>query len=669
MTTQESGTPESGRRAPAHRRTGPDRALLRSVLSVAARPGLWMYPLAVAVLVAADAAVYAFIRRRGVSPTGDEPHYLVVARAVDHLTVHPRAAYLSDLHTHRLFDWAPGTPATNLVLQLYTGPHGPVSTHPIGLSVLLAPFVAVGGAHLGRIGMMALNVAGLVYLYARGCRLAGLGRVGRLVAALLLVSPALWVAATQIYPDLLSGVLLGCAAVDVLTLEREGRLGGWAVAVTAFALAVVPWLHQQNLVAAGFLLAALVVLAVRAGREERSQRVVAVVPAAVAVTSWIVLLAFNQQEYGHLLGLPQPFPTLNSAGVTEILGLLFDRHQGLFVQMPLAVLGLAGMWWAGRRGVVTAVATLAAAGSLLYLNGTFIHAPYGGVSFAGRFQWSSLVPLLVWCPLAVAAIGRPGIDGPGLGRSGLRLALLGTAAAVLWLLQGVPVLTGQHAYYNQLAAGAPWDPVAYPGWWGRVDRLLPVMVPGGRLLGRPAFALASELVILAAMAGSALAAARPGRRPAGLAAGGVLAVAAAAVALMVAAPLPLPAGPIDFAGPDLGSPYVTGAGAAHPALPLQILQPGTYRLTVHYTLAPSAGSFPAGYGPPAAAALTPYCSPRRTAGRGADASRASMALEPGRHTTALTLRCPAATLWFAADVSPYTSLTIGDLRLEKTGAG
>lgn len=608
------------------------------------RPGLWWYPLAIAALVAADAVVYVFIRRRGVGPTGDEPHYLVVARAIDHLTVHPLAAYVADLHTHRLFDWAPGTPATNLALQLYTGPHGPVSTHPVGLSVLLAPFVAVGGALAGRLGLMALNAAGFVYLLARGCRLAGLGRGGRLVAAVILVSPALWVAATQIYPDFPTGVLLGCAAVDILVLERSGTLDGWAVAVTAGTLAVLPWLHQQNLVAAGFLLVALVWLGVRAGR----RRAVAVV-ASVAVASWVVLLAFNQREYGHLLGLPQPFPSLNSAGVTEILGLLFDRHQGLFVQMPLAVLGLLGMWWAGRRGAVTAVATLAAAASLLYLNGTFIHAPYGGVSFAGRFQWSSLVPLLVWCPFAVAAVGR----------SAVRLRVLGAAAAILWLLQAVPILAGQHAYYNQLAVGSPWDPVAYPGWWGRLDRLLPVMVPGGRLFGRPGFALVTEIVLLATLAGLAAAGARPGGRPAGVASGGALAVAAGAVAIMVAAPLPLPAGPLDFSGPDLGSPFVTGPAPAHPALPLQVLQPGLYRLTVRYVLAGAGMS----------AVLAPYCAPRTPPGDRPAQPEATQTLDPGRHTATVTLRCPAAMLWFAAEVGPATALTVGDVRLAKTAAG
>lgn len=635
-------------------------------------PVWWWAAVAFIALVAADAAVYAFIRRHGVSSTGDEPHYLVVARAVDHLTVHPLAAYIADLRTHRLFAWAPGTPPTNLILQLYTGPHGPVSTHPIGLSVLLAPFVAFGGAPLGRLAMMAFNAAGFVYIFVRGSRLAGLGRTGRVVAAVVLAAPALWVAATQIYPDLLSGVLLGCAAVDLIDLERRGRFGVGAAIVTAASLAVVPWLHQQNLVAAAFLLAGfvaagLVVVGLRgsrpAAREERGRPAVGtpaglssphavsiLVVASVSVASWLVLLGFNQVEYGHLLGLPQPFPSLNSAGVTEILGLLFDRHQGLFAQMPLAVLGLVGMWWSGRRTAVSAAATLAAAGSLLYLNGTFIHAPYGGVSFAGRFQWSSLVPLLVWCPLAVAAIGR----------TTARLRLLGAAAAALWVLQAVPILLGRHAWYNQLAAGAPWDPAAYPGWWGRVDRLLPVMIPGGRLLGRPVFALLTEVLILGAMAALAVTATRPGRAPARVAPAAFLAVAAGAVALTAAAPLPLPSRPLVFPGPDLGSPYITGASVAEPALPLQALQPGTYSVTVRYTLGGAAAS----------AVLAPYCAFRGGPPTGTTSPRTAprLTLDPGSHSASVTLRCPSATLWFGADVGPATSLTVHDVQLAKTAA-
>lgn len=632
MTTTETSTPEpeqTGREATGAGTGGARRAVR-----------WWPQVLAVAALTVADSAVYAWIRNRGVSETGDEPHYLVVARAISHLSVHPLAAYLADLRTHQLFAWPPATPPSNLALQLYTGPHGPVSTHPVGLSVLLSPFVAAGGAQLGRAGMIVLNAAGFVYLFERSTRLARLDRRGRAVTATVLAGPALWVAATQVYPDLLTGVMLAAAAADLLTLERTGRMDRLAVIASAGFLAVLPWLHQQNLVAAGFVLAGLAV----AGRRARQLRPVAFV-AVTSVVSWLALVGFNLREYGHALGLPQPFPSLNGAGVTEILGLLFDRQQGLFVQMPLAALGLVGMWLWRRWTPVATVATLAAAASLLYLNGTFVHAPYGGVSFAGRFQWSSLVPLLPWCPAAVEELAR---------RSG-RLVALGLGAGALWILQAIPLATGGHSYYNQLAAGAPWDPSAYPGWWGPVDRLLPVMVPGGPLLGRPGFALAAEVAVLGAATAVAVCATRAGRRSLLVSAPPALIVFAAAALLAGSAPLPLPAGPLSYPGSDLGSPFVAGASVIRAGVALQDVAAGTYTLTVRYRLEGSG----------TAAELDPHCFATAL-----PQTRVRPAiLAGGSHVATVQLHCRPGPLFFAADIEPASTLTITSAQLRKTASG
>lgn len=216
-------------------------------------------------LVVADALAYRFIRSKGVTETGDEPPYLIVARALSHLTVHPLAAYEADIRTRSLYNWPPRTPITDLSLQLYAGPRGPVSNHPIGLSVLLAPFVAVGGAALARLGLMAILAAGFVYVLHRTARLVGLSR--RATGALLIVAaaPALWLAATQIYPDLLTGVLIAVVAVDVATLERDRVLGWPALTVSTLSLAVLPWLHQQDLVPAVLLVVAYLLLGRRAG--------------------------------------------------------------------------------------------------------------------------------------------------------------------------------------------------------------------------------------------------------------------------------------------------------------------------------------------------------------------------------------------------------------------
>jgi hypothetical protein len=603
---------------------------------------------AIVVLVALDAAVYAFVKRKGVAETGDEPHYLVVARAVSHFTVHPLQAYKVDLRTHQLFDWAAGTRPTNLVLQLYDGPHGAVSEHPVGLSVLLAPFVALGGAGPARLGLMALNSAGFVYFFHRASALSRLGLRARVVFALVLTGPAVWVAATQIYPDFLTGVLLACALVDIVALEQRLHLDIPGAAVSAACLAVLPWLHQQNLVPAVLALAAFLLLGWRARRQRPGTGAwpIAVAIAAVSVVSWLLLLGFNIATYGHALGLPQPFPSLNGAGATEILGLFFDRHQGLFVQLPTAVVGLVGMWVGRRAAPVALIATALGAASLVYLNGTFTQAPYGGLSLAGRFEWSSLVPLLVWCPFAIAAIDRVA----------RRVWGLAAAAAALWVLQAAPIVTGHHQYYNQqLFPGLPWDPAGYPGWWGPFDRVLPALQPTGAQFGLPSYALISEVVLLLVATALIASATRPGRAGLLTTTGLSVAVGAGTLALVLAGPLPLPGRTLTFPGADVGSPLVASVSAVSVSLPLQGVEKGTYIVTIDYRVEGSTGS-----------AIESFCE-HGPATAGTPSSAAS--LLTGSHTASLELRCPKGTIWFGAAVLPATKVTIGDVRVKKISNG
>jgi len=617
------------------------------------RPGGWSrvlrwWPIAAAfaVIVAGEALVYAFMRSKGVSSTGDEPHYLIVAKALSHFTVHPLQAYKVDLRTHQIYAWPPGTEPTNLTLELYSGPHGPVSTHNLGLSALLAPFVAVGGAVLARVGLMAIETAGFIYFYLRSAILAGLSRAGRVVFAIMIAGPAIWVAGTQIYPDLLTGILVACVLVEVAAVESQGHLSLLGTAVAGFSLAVLPWLHQQNLVPAVLALISLAVVsrhAVVTGHAQvgRSLVVIAIVSAA----SWLLLLAYNLYDYGHPLGLPQPFPSLNKAGITDILGLLFDRHQGMFVQVPTVTVGLVGLWLARRRTPVAMTATLASAASLIYLNGTFIGAPYGGTSFAGRFEWSSLVPLLVWCPPLIAALG-----------SKARIWGLGAVAALLWVLESVPILRGDHIYYNQLVAGPPWDPSTYPGWWGGFDRLLPEMIPRSRLFGWPWFALPIELILLVLVAALALRLTRP-RQPATLRLGILSASAVVATGVLaLAAPLPLPSRPQAYTDQDLGGPIQSGAApASTAAVPLQGVGAGTFQITATYALHGKVGS----------ATMTAYCTHGTAKSSSPATATARPTIVPGNHTTIMTLHCPTGTIWFQMAVQPATRLAIDNLALTK----
>jgi hypothetical protein len=231
---------------------------------------------------------------------------------------------------------------------------------------------------------------------------------------------------------------------------------------------------------------------------------------------------------------------------------------------------------------------------------------------------------------------------------------------VLWLLESVPIARGDHLYYNQMTVSAPWDPSTYPGWWGGIDRLLPELVPGSRLLGWPWFGLPIVLVLLGLIVAGAAMVSRRGRG--GMvclgAVSGLVGVGAGILALV--APLPLPTGALSYSEQSVGGPLLAGvAAAASPAVPLQGIGAGTFRITVDYALQGYAGS----------AELRSFCT-RGAASRTTQPSASTSAtVPPGHQRTVMTLRCPAGTIWFDMTVQPATSLAVSKLLLAKTASG
>jgi hypothetical protein len=615
--------------------TATDSTLARPRAAPAGAHRIWPLAAAFVALVGGQALAYALVRAKGVPLTGDEPHYLVVARALSEGTVHPLAAYQADIRTHQLYSWPANSPLTNINLHLFAGPHGGVSTHGLGLSALLAPFVAVGGRSLAILALMAIEAAGFMYFFLRAADIASLDRRARILFGLALAAPALWIASTQIYPDLLGGTLLACALVDVLSVEQGRPLARLGVAVFSFSIGMLPWLHTKYLIPAAIVLAGMIVVAVRQG-----QRRILVPIGIVVALFWLLQLAYNLYDFGRPLGLPQPFPALNKAGLLLILGLLFDRHQGLFIQVPTACLGLAGLWLARRRAPLAVVTTVLSAASVIYLNGTFFHAPYGGTSPAGRFAWSALIPLLVWSAFVVAALAP----------YPRKMWALGGAIAALWLVEAVPILRGQHSYFNQAPVTGPWDPSLYPGWWGRFDVLLPEFVPGGHLFGLPwyAFPLTVALVVLATVGLVRWLSARSaGLLLPGLVVGGTTIVL---VALSATATTPLPTRSLSFTDSDLGGPVgPTAAGSQTPNVALQTVGRGTYRLTIDYSMQGNAGGFVSSCG----------AAPQAN-------STESPASDAGSHVKVVTFTCAGGNVWFSMIAGPDTALRVNHLTLAKT---
>jgi hypothetical protein len=203
----------------------------------------------------------------------------------------------------------------------------------------------------------------------------------------------------QIYPEL-PGALFLLYAFRKLVLEKTPtRLG---ILCASLAIAALPWMHQKYSVAAAILSLYAGFRLVRArdstatGRERERLLELVLLSVPLAVSAYSIFL------YNHsLTGSLSPTATFTSAGrssfepwnfVRGLLGLLFDRDNGLFVFAPLTVLSLAGLPALFDREPRVRLPLALVAGSYLLVIASFPYWP-GAVSTMGRYI-SSVLPLL-----------------------------------------------------------------------------------------------------------------------------------------------------------------------------------------------------------------------------------------------------------------------------------
>jgi hypothetical protein len=399
--------------------------------------------------------------------------------------------------------------------------------------------------------------------------------------------------------------------------------------------AYLPWLQVKNLLPAIAILLAYSIAAHRSGSTRRTLAAAWFVGAG----SWALLLAYNVFYFGHALGLPEPFPRLSNTGVEYTLGLLFDRNQGMFVQVPFAIVGVLGLWLARKKFPIAVLATVGSVGIILILNGTYIANPYGGLSFAGRFMWTLMPIMIVWSAFVLARWQEAG-------------RLLWAPVIVVcaaWLYQAEPILAGDHTYYN---VPPPWDPASWPGWWPGFSSILPQFDLAGRPFGAPAFALFIELAIAAVVAIAAYQYMRPGvfSRSSTIAIGalGLLIL----VTLFVAKPLS-PNSALRYEANQLGAPVSGGDQPGNsPDVTLQGVLPGTYKFTLSYFLS----------GPVASASLMVSCN--STSGAAPQSVIAN--LDPGHLIKSVKIECRrSGTVSSQLSVAAHSELNVGSLWLQK----
>jgi hypothetical protein len=416
------------------------------------------------------AAVTLFWQSRGAYPlAGDEPHYLILAEAMASGHLDLREAYVAELRN----GLRPNKHTVARGSHLY-------SHHGLGLPLLIAIPNRIGGATGAKIAL-CLVAGGLITAIFRVFFLITGSRRWSL-AAFLVIAFALpnTMAAGQIYPDLLVGLIDVCLLSSILR--------GWAPGdppssrfLFAAACGLLPWLHHRHFpVAALFTVAFAVrmVLEERARRDEAGESSQAprfrwarlLAPLALAVILQLLEIAYTLWLFGSLTGVRTP-QSQGLASVMLLFGLHLDQFHGLFLQNPLLLLGLAGLAiFAFERPAIFSLWVAVYAGSALpvILVGD---SGYGGPTFPGRYDWDfaalwifPLAHLLAW------ALRQRG------GKTAVALVLAATASvqvacAWYWARGAIPLIT---VWDRPVWAMATFYPGLrrYLPWFGRPAQML-----------------------------------------------------------------------------------------------------------------------------------------------------------------------------------------------------
>jgi len=326
---------------------------------------------------------------------GDEPHYLVIAKAIgESLSFDQLQAYQSELARPVIFaqtmeplDLTLSSPGT----QTFINASGMFSVHAPGLGLLLAPAFLLGGVvgsklMLVLIGALVIPVAWAAvgaFIQQHWARLAITGVVA-------LGCPLLY-SVGQVYPDVTAGVIVLLGLTWLLI--GNGNRPAWQSVPVAASLAFLPWLQVK------FAAPAIVLTLALAWLWRRTHRMLAGGSVVALTVSLGLLAAFNTHAYGSVTGAyVDGGLTLSPTALMVLFGLFLDQNQGLLMLNPVLWAAVPGVVLLLRRNRAYALIWLVVVASLVVPNAMHPNW-YGGGSFIGRFA----LPASMACVIPAAA--------------------------------------------------------------------------------------------------------------------------------------------------------------------------------------------------------------------------------------------------------------------------
>lgn len=399
---------------------------------------------------------------------GDEPWYLLIASGITRFgTFEQSQPHDTEVAERRIARAIPAyDPANPGFTHMVAGENGRYSVHNLGLPILIAPGFALAGVLGARLTLILVGAWVLVSVW----RVAGLtapstaqrtwATAGTAIALPLLAG------AGQIYPDIVAGAIC-LHLIATLLCRPPGVAASWT---SGLLLAVLPWL-QIRYAAPALVLAVALLWGLRAVPRDARWAAAArlLLPGAVAA---VLLGTYHLWAFGQLTG-PYGAGALRP-GLTAflvLLGLHVDQNQGMLVQNPMLILGVAGAGALVLRHPRAGLAALAV--YLVTIVPNALHPNwYGGWSFSGRFGWTAVLVLMV---PAVIAFGRIATARPRWA-IGLAVAALAWQAAAY---VGYTFTLGADAWYNRSVGYLPTPGLsAYGLFGGKLWPWLPTIYGG-----------------------------------------------------------------------------------------------------------------------------------------------------------------------------------------------
>jgi hypothetical protein len=370
---------------------------------------------AAGLLAAVLMAAYAWAIRP-LGPSGDEPHYLLIATSVLH---DGDLDLANDYSEDRHLSFYPG-PLTPRHVVLGASGHE-YSFHGHGVALLTLPALALAGVDAVRLTFLVISAFGIAALWA-AARLTSASWPGpaMAVAALLCATPYM-AQSSAIYPDAPGAAIVSLAALMTIRLERGVRPGAAWLAATGAALALLPWLHLRfSPLAATFGVAVLWLLRRAPDRASGAAVFLAapIISATLLIAStWVMFdtldptAPFRQKASGSLAAAP-----------TGILGLLADHEYGLLPYAPAFAFAAGGVMSLIRLVPVTAAAAILSVTATILTGASFVW--WGGTSSPARF----LVPILPLFGLCISTWWSRATSWPKT--VGVAALALGTAVTI-----------------------------------------------------------------------------------------------------------------------------------------------------------------------------------------------------------------------------------------------